>query len=91
VPTDPFTELTQNTQQRTSESDTPMWMSPNGNFVYVGAGPGQIWDYQIDQTTGALTLVQKYNIGPGALAFDPAAPYVLNCRPEPLCPVRVCE
>jgi hypothetical protein len=46
-----------------------MWMSPNGNFVYVGAGPGQIWDYQIDQTTGALTLVQKYNIGPGEYIY----------------------
>lgn len=71
-----FTELTQNIQETPSQGDSEMWMSPNGNFLYVSIY-GQIWDYQIDQTTGALTLVQKYtDLNTNLLAFDPAVKYV---------------
>jgi len=57
-----------------------MWMSPNGNFLYMGINGDDLWDYQIDQTTGALTLVQKYTgISEGlTLAIDPAVKYVFT-------------
>ncbi len=75
-----LTVLTQDAQQTSSNGPNNVWMSPNGNFLYVGAmvgQSGQLWDYQINQTTGALTLVQKYtNINPGAVAFDPSDQYV---------------
>lgn len=71
-----LTALTQNVQQTPSQGPGAMWVSPNGNFLYVGVY-GQIWDYQIDQKTGALTVVQKYtNITAGALVIDPAVKYV---------------
>ena len=71
-----LTPLTQNVQQTPSQGPSDMWVSPNGNFLYVSVY-GQIWDYQIDQTTGALTLVQKYtNITAGTLVMDPAVKYV---------------
>lgn len=71
-----LTPLTQNVQQTPSGGDSDMWMSPNGNFLYI-AVYGQIWDYQIDQASGALTLVQKYtNINTNTLVIDPAVKYV---------------
>jgi 6-phosphogluconolactonase (cycloisomerase 2 family) len=71
-----FTPLTQNVQQTPSAGDSDMWMSPNGNFLYISVY-GQIWDYQIDQTTGALTLIQKYtDVNTNTLAIDPAVKYV---------------
>lgn len=71
-----FTALSQNAQQTISQGASEIWMSPNENFLYVSVY-GQIWDYQIDQTTGEVTLVQKYtNITAGALAIDPSVKYV---------------
>lgn len=73
-----FTPLTQNLQQTPSQGDSDMWMSPNGNFLYISIN-GQIWDYQIDQTTGALTLVQKYtDVHTNLMAIDPAVKYVFT-------------
>lgn len=73
-----LTPLTQNAQQTPSTGDSYIWMSPNGNFLYVAIF-GQIWDYQINQTTGALTLVQKYtDINTNLLAIDPAVKYVFT-------------
>lgn len=73
-----LTALTQNAQQTPSTGDSDIWMSPNGNFLYVAIF-GQIWDYKIDQTTGALTLVQKYtDINTNLLAIDPAVKYVFS-------------
>lgn len=73
-----LTELTQNIQKTTSQGVDMIWMSPNGNFLYMGINGSDLWDYQIDQTTGALTLVQKYTgINEGyMLAIDPAVKYV---------------
>lgn len=73
-------ELTQNIQQTTSQGLDMIWMSPNGNFLYMGINGNDLWDYQIDQTTGALTLVQKYTgINEGdTLAIDPAARYMFT-------------
>lgn len=71
-----LTPLTTNAQQTPSQGPSTIWVSPNGNFLYVSVY-GQIWDYQIDQTTGALTLIQKYaNFTAGTLAIDPAVKYV---------------
>lgn len=70
--------LTVETQlaQQTPETGGPyLWMSPNGNFLYASVN-GQLWDYQIDSTTGALTLVEKYPINTFLLAIDPEAQYV---------------
>jgi 6-phosphogluconolactonase (cycloisomerase 2 family) len=73
-------EITENIQQTTSQGIDMIWMSPNGNFLYMGINGNDLWDYQIDQTTGALTLVQKYTgINEGlTLAIDPSAKYMFT-------------
>lgn len=71
-----FTVLTQDIQQTPSNGPNNVWMSPNGNFLLEEVN-GQIWDYQINQSTGALTLVQKYtNISSSLVAIDPAVQFV---------------
>lgn len=62
-------------QKTTSNGGPYMWMSPNGNFLYV-AESGHLSDFRIDQTTGALSLVQRYSIATAVLAIDPEVQFV---------------
>jgi 6-phosphogluconolactonase (cycloisomerase 2 family) len=75
-----LTVLANSIQQTTSNGSDSIWISPNGNFLYVSVNGQDLWDYQIDQSTGALTLVQKYTaIDEGdLLAIDPEVKYVFT-------------
>lgn len=73
--------LSQVPQQTEDAAAAQLFMSPNGNFLYLlGSGAGrEIRAYMIDQNTGALSLTAVYNIpfiGNADFAIDPAVKYV---------------
>jgi 6-phosphogluconolactonase len=57
-------------------------VDPSGSFVYVPTNQGEISEYQINRTSGALTLIGSVPAGhvPMAMAFNPQGnvAYVVN-------------
>ena len=76
-----FVKLSQFAQQTPLQGTSPMFISPDGNFLYISVY-GNIWLFQINKTTGALTLVHKYtDIMANVLAIDPTGKF-LFASPE---------
>jgi 6-phosphogluconolactonase (cycloisomerase 2 family) len=58
----------------TTPADMPFFLipDPSGRYVYVTSIVGQkVSSYSVDQTTGALTLVNTLPTGPGAYFPQP--------------------
>jgi 6-phosphogluconolactonase (cycloisomerase 2 family) len=73
-----FVELNQFIQQTPALGTFNVWMSPNGNFLLASVY-GQIWDFQINKTTGELTLVKQYtDINTSLLAIDPEVKFIFT-------------